>query len=131
MILGELQNDIKDLPDIDMERYERIFKVHEQYKGDKLFKFYNITNKIELPEDIDSSILLEYNVLSRMPLTIISSDIYGSVDRWWSIYLINKDLIPDIFYVEPGVTLKYIDPAKIGIIYNQITQEIVHNGRHF
>lgn len=129
--LGEYQDDINTLPALTLERYERIFKIYEASKDKKQFYFYNILNKLVFPENVSSNLVGLYTVNSRQPLTTISYDIYGDIYSWWMIYLLNKKYISKLFYVEPGVQLTYILPSQRGLIYNQITKDLVFNGRHF
>tara|TARA_R110001583_G_scaffold11403_5_gene51639 strand:- start:5504 stop:5911 length:408 start_codon:yes stop_codon:yes gene_type:complete len=128
---GKYQNEIKDLKKLDLSRYERIFKVFTEAKDGKEFYFYNLLNKIEFPENIDSSLLDTYIVKSREPLTAISYNLYGDIESWWMIYLLNKDLIGKKFFVEGGIQLSYIIPSKRGLIFGQITKTTVYNNKHF
>jgi hypothetical protein len=130
--LGSYQNDIVNLPKLDLELYERIFKVYNTTGNDKTFQFYNILKKIEMPTNIDSNIVDFYTVQSSIPATTISYRIYQDIRLWWLIYLLNKDVIgSNIFVIPPGTQLKYIKPQFLEIVFNQITNLIVFNGRHF
>ncbi len=129
--LGTLQDDINDLPDLSLERYERIFKIYEASVDEKKFYFYNILNKIVFPDNINSNLTGLYVVNSRLPLTTISYNIYGDIFSWWMIYILNKDQIDKLFYVEAGTQLKYILPDQRALVYNQITRDLIFNGRHF
>jgi hypothetical protein len=117
--------------DEDIERYERIFKLHTQSKDGKDFNFYNILNKIEFPENIDPEYIETYTVPSRLPLTTISYNIYGDITSWWIIFLMNKDKLPELFFSTPGIKLQYIEQSFLTLIYNQITRDTIYNGRHF
>jgi hypothetical protein len=128
---GKYQNQIKDLQKLGLSRYERIFKVFTEAKNGKEFYFYNLLNKIEFPKNIDSSLLDTYIVQSREPLTTTSYNLYGNIESWWMIYLLNKDLIGKKFWVEGGTQLSYILPDKRGLIFGQITNTTVYNNKHF
>ena len=54
--LGRYQDDVPALSSLDITDYERIFKVHTASTDGKQFYFYNILDKIEFPENIDSDI---------------------------------------------------------------------------
>ena len=43
--LGKYQNSIPDLKKLDLEQYERIFKVFETVNNGKSFYYYNILKK--------------------------------------------------------------------------------------
>ena len=128
---GKYQNEVKDLKKLDLSRYERIFKIFTEAKDGKEFYFYNLLNKIEFPENIDSSLLGTYSVKSREPLTTTSYTIYGDIKSWWMIYLLNKDIIGKKFFAEGGVQLSHILPSKRGLIFGQITNTTVYNNKHF
>lgn len=129
--LGQYQDDISDLSNLELERYERIFKIYKQSNNGKDFYFYNILNKIEFPDDIDPDLLDSYNVGSRTALTTISHNIYENIESWWIIFLLNKGKLPNLFYADAGTSLRYIKPDRLTLIYNQITRNLLYNGRHF
>ena len=126
---GKYQNEIDDLKALGMRRYERIFKIFS--KEGKEFYFYNLLNKIEFPDNIDSSLLDTYIVQSREPLTTTSYNIYGNIQSWWLLFLLNKKVINSRFYVEGGDQLEYILPSKVDLIFQQITKTTVFNNKHF
>ena len=130
--LGKYQNNIPDLKSLDLEHYERIFKVFETVNNGKSFYYYNILKKIQFPENISSGITKLYTTPSVLPFTTISYNIYSDIRLWWLIYLINKDKLgSNIFTVPAGTQLKYIDPLYLDIVFNQITKLVVFNGRHY
>lgn len=130
--LGKYQNNIPDLKQLDLEHYERIFKVFETVNNGKSFYYYNILKKIQFPDNINSNITKFYTTPSVLPFTTVSYNIYGDIRLWWLIYLINKDKLgPAAFTVPAGTQLKYIDPLYLDVIFNQITKLVVFNGRHY
>ena len=128
---GKYQDEVKGLPKLPLNRYERIFKVYTEGKDNKQFYFYNILNRMEFPTNIDSNLLDTHIVKSRQALTITSYDIYGDIFSWWIIYLLNKDIIGNSFFAEGGQQLKYILPSKRGLIYQQMTDATIFNNKHF
>lgn len=130
--LGKYQNNISSLNQLDLEHYERIFKVFETVNDDKSFYYYNILKKIQFPEIINSGIVKFYITPSILPFTTISYNIYNDIRLWWLLYLVNKDKLGStIFTVPAGTQLKYVDPLYLDVIFNQITQLVVFNGRHY
>lgn len=130
--LGKYQNNISSLNQLDLEHYERIFKVFETVNDDKSFYYYNILKKIQFPEIINSGIVKFYTTPSILPFTTISYNIYKDIRLWWLLYLVNKDKLgSNIFTVPAGTQLKYVDPLYLDVIFNQITQLVVFNGRHY
>jgi hypothetical protein len=131
-ILGEYQNNIDDLSSLDLEHYERIFKVYTANNNNKDFYFYSILKRITLPENIDGTILSTYKTRGPKPLTIISHDIYRDIRLWWLIFLLNKKEIgKDIFVVPGSLELKYVKREFLSIVFAEITKLTIFNGRHY
>ena len=118
---GKYQDEVSALPDLPLNRYERIFKLFTEPNNGKEFYFYNILNKMEFPSNIDSSLLDTHIVKGRQALTSTSYDIYGDIHSWWIIYLLNKETIGNSFFAEGGQQLTYIISSKRGLIYQQMT----------
>ena len=128
---GKYQDDIEALKTLPLTRYERIFRIYTEGKNGKQFYFYNILNKIEFPDNIDPKMLNNYIVKAREPLTTTSHNLYGDIESWWMIYLLNKPLLKNKFYAEGGMQLKYIKKTHRGLIYQQITDTTAFSKRHF
>ncbi len=128
---GQYRNEITSLSALDIRDYERIFKVFKQSTDDKEFFTYNILKKIDFPE-IDGKFTEFYIPLSRTALSILSYKIYGDMDSWWIIYLLNKDKFDGApFFVEGGVQVKFITDSLRTAIYTDITNDTIFGGRHF
>tara|TARA_R110000751_G_scaffold246426_1_gene346378 strand:- start:498 stop:905 length:408 start_codon:yes stop_codon:yes gene_type:complete len=128
---GKYQDDIEALKTLPLTHYERIFKIYTEGKEGKQFYFYNILNKIEFPDNIDSKLIDTVIVTAREPLTTTSYNLYGDINSWWMIYLLNKPLLKNMFYAEGGMQLKFIKKAQRGLIYQQITNTTAFSNRHF
>jgi len=129
--IGHYQDQIDSLPSLDIEVYERIFKIFKDSIDSKEFYFYNILKKIEFPV-LDEDVIGYEDVLVRTPMTTLSHKIYGNIQSWWIIYLLNKEKFDTApFWVEGGNKIKYILPSVISQIYTDITQSTIFNGRHF
>jgi hypothetical protein len=129
--IGKYQNQIPSLSALDIESYERIFKVYYDSINGKKFPYYNILKKIEIPE-LDSSVIEFYDVQIRQPLTTVSFNVYGDIRSWWIIYLINKDKFTGVpFWVEGGTQLKVLKTELRTLLYLDITQNTIFGGRHF
>ena len=129
--LGKYQDNVPALSSLDIVDYERIFKVHTASNNGKQFYFYNILDKIEFPENIDSDILGLYTAKSNEPLTTTSYRLYDDIRSWWIIYLLNKNVLKTQFFVKGGQQLKYILPEFRSFIYSQITTTTVFDNQHF
>jgi len=128
---GLYQNEINILPILKIGDYERIFKVYSETLENKEFYFYNILSKIDL-SDIDSEFLDYYNVKSKLPMTILSYNIYGDMNLWWLIYLLNKKFFDGApFWINGGVQVKYLKPENLPSLYYDITKNTILGGRHF
>jgi hypothetical protein len=123
MDIGKYNNEITELPDISEDMYENIFKVYT-IKEDKNspYYFFNILNKIDFPESLDSSLYETIDLNTKLPWTTLSYKIYGSQFLWWVIFLLNKP--KNIFYAEPGVRYKYILPQYIPLILENINTQL-------
>lgn len=128
---GKYQNQITSLSALDIESYERIFKVYYISSDDKKFPYYNILKKIEI-SDINSDFVDHYDVLVKTPMTTVSHKIYGNIKSWWILYVLNKDLFEGPpFWVEGGKRLKFIKPEYLTYLYLDITQNTIYQGRHY
>lgn len=114
--LGKYQNKITELPNINNLRYENIFKL---YKLENNQYFYNLLRNIVVPDDIDEEKLVYYPVSKKLPWTMISFNIYGNIELWWLICLVNKVdnpvLTPDI-----GTVIKAISPEYLKTVIAEI-----------
>ena len=129
--IGKYRNNIEDLDPVNIRNYDRIFKIFKSSVEDKDFYSYNILNKIEFP-DIDSDFIEFYTPPNKLALTILSYNIYGDIDSWWILYLLNKDKFEGApFYVDGGVQISYITDELRSSIYQDITNATVFGGRHY
>lgn len=120
---GEYQYNIPNLPLLEGERYENIFKVYDVYKQDNNFYyFYNILKKIEVPSKFDRNIVETLELNTSLPWTTLSYKLYGTQYLWWLLFLINKP--KNIFYAESGTTIEYIKSDFIGQVIDNIQAQI-------
>lgn len=120
---GNLQNNISELPSLDLERYESIFKVYQVEKtSDNFYYYYNILKKVIIPEQIDNSVVGTFDLNRDLPWTTLSFMLYGTQYLWWLIFLINKP--ENIFYAKAGIEIKYILPQFIENILNNISKQV-------
>lgn len=128
---GQYQNEIKSLSALDLESFERIFKIFEETLDNKDFHVYNLLRNIEVPE-LDYQYIDYYTTNSKLPMTTLSYNIYGDIKSWWILYLLNKDkFIGAPFYVEGGTTIKYIKNEYRVALYNDITNSTIFGNRHY
>ena len=118
IFIGEKRNTVTDLETISLELYENIFKVNLLENKDKNFYFYNTLNKVIFPDNLDGSVYKEVTVQTDTPWTTLSFNLYGTINLWWVVYLINKPKY--IFLAKGGTTIKYITPGAITSILNSM-----------
>lgn len=123
MNIGDFQNNIVDLPSIDIERYENIFKTFavDKTSSDRYY-YYNILNKISIPKQLNEELLGTIKLNTRLPWTTLSYRVYNTQFLWWLIYLINKP--ENIFYAEAGIEYKYVLPGYLGLVLDNIQSQI-------
>jgi hypothetical protein len=119
---GKLQNNISELPALDSVRYENIFKLYNTQKGSNNYYFYNILNKVVIPDVIDEDLVTTITLDRRLPWTTLSYKLYGTIYLWWLIYILNKP--KNIFYAEPAIEYKYFLPSNVDAIINNISEQI-------
>lgn len=120
---GDFQFNLTDLPLLERERYENIFKIYETEKSsNNFYYFYNILKKIEIPKTLDREIVSELVLNVKLPWTTLSYKLYGTQYLWWLLFLLNKP--KNIFYAEPGLTIEYVKSDYITQLVNSIQEQI-------
>jgi hypothetical protein len=119
---GKYQDSIDELPDLELYRYENIFKVYET--GDKNFFYYNILKKIKIPDNLNTT-FFDYIVLNNnVPLTTISYEIYGTTYLWWLLLLVNKIDNP-VKSLPVGKKIKFIKNKFLKDVLDSIKNQLV------
>ena len=117
IINGKAQNEITELATLSRNLYENIFNVN--LIEDNNVYFYNLLNKVIFPDDISDEFTDEITLLSDKPWTMLSFQLYGTINLWWAVYLLNK---PDyIFKAQANNTYKFIKSNYITSVLNKIT----------
>lgn len=119
IINGSKQNEIDELTSLSKDMYENIFKVNLiDTKGNDLY-FYNLLNKVVFPENISDEIVDTITLQGDLPWTTLSFRLYGTINLWWTVYLLNK---PDyIFKAKAATKYKYIKPGAMKAVLQQIS----------
>ena len=117
IINGKAQNEITELATLSRNLYENIFKVN--LIEDNNVYFYNLLNKVIFPDNISDEFTDEITLMSDKPWTMLSFQLYGTINLWWAVYLLNK---PDyIFKAQANNTYKFIKSKYITSVLNKIT----------
>ena len=118
MDLGKYQNSIDNLNNINLYRYENIFKV---YQDENTYYFYNILKNINFPNDLDINLYYTRYINFDLPLKIISYNIYGTTELWWLILVVNHILNP---FIKGIKTVKIIKKEYLNDILNNIKEQL-------
>lgn len=113
-------NDIKLLPEISNNRYENLFYVYKFDNNGKQFFYYNITNKLALPQEISKSFLLSTAFDAKLPLPLASYKLYGTTSLWYIISMLNFNTSKARFFVEPGEEIIYLKPEFLNTLISKI-----------
>lgn len=116
---GDYQNNIKTVPPLSEYKYENIFKLH--YDGE--YPTYNILQHVTLSQDMNPDMLMDVATLPGMPYTILSYNIYGTMDLWWLICIVNKIDNP-IEILPAGTNLKVIKPEYVKRVIQTIKNSL-------
>jgi hypothetical protein len=119
-ILGTYQNQIPELPPLDIYRYENIFRVYQTNQNQY---YYSLLQSVYLPNNIDDTKIFYITVQANLPWTTISYNAYQTIELWWLICLVNKIYNP-LVGPQVGTTLKAIKPAFIPAILNEIQLQL-------
>jgi hypothetical protein len=120
---GQLQDEIPDLPALGRDRYENIFNVYTTQKNeDSFYYYYNILNKIVIPDTIDENVIGIVTLNRKLPWTTFSFQLYQTMNLWWLLFLLNKP--KNIFVAEAGIEYKYIRQEYIEQVINDLGEQI-------
>ena len=119
---GEYQKNIPDMEFMTDTKYENIFKVY--LKNDKYI--YNILKTVHIDVDsLPNASFDMYKTPVEMPWTILSHNVYGTMDIWWLIYITNKDTFNSPLQLIPGGTLiRLLKMNRIRDIIDQVSLEL-------
>ena len=118
---GNYQNDITELRDLDLTRYENIFKVFNT--GEKNFFYYNIVKKIAIPDSLDERLFYHIVLPAGIPLTTLSYNAYGNIDLWWLILVINNITNP-VKDLPVGRKVRLLKPRYVEQILDSIQLQL-------
>lgn len=122
MSIGSFQNQIPQLPNLSINRYERIFRLYKTNQGQF---YYNLLQSLYIVDNIDPAAIFYMPVKQSLPWSIISYNAYGTMDLWWLIAIVNKIYNP-IAMPEAGAVLKVIRPEYLTPVLEEINKAIVN-----
>lgn len=97
-----------------MKNYTNIFNVYYTQEDEP---FYFLSKSVVFPEDKSLYFYKKYYIQDDIPWTILSYQLYGTIDYWWVLAALNKSMI---FYAERGETIWIIHPDNLEDILSNI-----------
>lgn len=97
-----------------MNSYKDIFREYRTSEGIP-FKMFN--RRIVFPDDKNLNIYASKSITADTPWTILSYQIYGTIDYWWILCALNEY---NIYYAREGSVVKYVKSNYIPAILNSI-----------
>ena len=119
VINGTNRINVKELTDLSRNLYENIFNVQLVNNDNKSFYTYNLLNKVIFPDSLNTAFVEEVTVMGDKPWTTLSFELYGTIELWWTIVLLNKP--EEIFMAKAGTAYKYIKPGVMANVLKQLT----------
>jgi hypothetical protein len=122
MDLGNYQKNIPELQPLNNFRYENIFKMYKENDNDQFF--YNITKKIVLPKNLNPDQFIFYPIRKSMPWTMVSFNLYSTIELWWLICLVN-DIKNPVVQPKAGTFVKALKADLVNSVLNNITSQLL------
>ncbi len=119
VINGTNRINVKELTDLSRNLYENIFNVQLVNNDNKSFYTHNLLNKVIFPDSLNTAFVEEVTVMGDKPWTTLSFELYGTIELWWTIVLLNKP--EEIFMAKAGTVYKYIKPGVMANVLKQLT----------
>jgi hypothetical protein len=98
-----------------MPEYQSIFKTYNTSENIP-FKMFN--KRVIFPEDKSLPLYGIKFVAANTPWTILSYQIYGSINYWWILNSLNAE--NNMYYAQEGTSVFYIKPEYIAYIENNL-----------
>lgn len=116
-----IQNNISDLPQLSMYRYENFFNIYDDEETS--VRYYNLLRNINIFPAENSQLEGEYSIDYNDTWVSISYNIYATMELWWLLCSYNQIINP-IKMPEPGTKIKYLKSDYVYIILNEIKRQI-------
>lgn len=110
------QNQITDLPKLDIENLENIFNV---YQDDNGLYYYNLLQTIEFPQNLPINFFDMYTITYGDTWAGISYKMFDTPNLWWVILLANNIINP-IKFPSLGTNIKIPKMQVVKEILSQI-----------
>jgi len=117
---GQYQNSVTMLPDLNVYRYERIFKLYQTVDNQY---FYNLLQSVFLPDKLDERAIFYLTIKKSEPWTMVSFNAYQTIELWWLILLTNKIFNP-FELPKTGTVIKLIKPEYLPGVLKEINSAL-------
>lgn len=97
-----------------MDNYENIFHTYATTEG---IPFNLLSRAVRMPSDMTLDIYSTKFINANTPWTILSYMIYGTIDNWWMLNLLNPSMP---FYAIEGNKIYYVKPKYVDIVKKAI-----------
>jgi hypothetical protein len=98
-----------------MSDYQTIF---ETYISSENIPFKVLNKRVIFPDDLNSPIYTFKNITANTPWTVLSYQLYGTIDYWWLLCAVNKN--NNMYYAQDGTQVAYIKAEYIPLIENSL-----------
>lgn len=104
--------------------------MNNDFNYDSLFSRHVIDGKecillsrsVVFPSDMTLDIYDKMYVMSDKPWTVVSYEIYGSINLWWLLYSLNRD--KSMFYAPEGSEITYIKNEYLDEVIRNIKEQL-------
>ena len=110
------QNQITDLPKLDIENLENMFNVYQDQDG---MYFYNLLQTVVFPQNLPLSLFVSYTIKYGDTWPYISFKTLDTPNLWWIILLANNIQNP-ITPLVNGTTIKIPKTTVVKEVLSQI-----------
>lgn len=94
--------------------YTKIFNEYDTSEG---VPFYILSKRVNFPEDDSLEIYSYVYSPDDTPWTIMSYQLYGSINYWWVLTSLNYDMP---FYANRGSVIKVINPKYLNEVLKYV-----------
>lgn len=101
-----------------MNSYDQIFNTYTTIEG---IPFNMLSRAVRLPSDKALDIYGQRYINTNTAWTIMSYMIYGTIENWWLLNLLNPNMP---FYAIEGNKIYYVKPDFVDMVKNAIGNSI-------
>lgn len=97
-----------------MINYSKIFNSYITAEGQP---FLSLSRRVVFPNDKTNEIYTTKHIQDDTPWTILSYQLYNTIDYWWVLCSLNEDMV---FYAKRGEEILIIKPSMIEEVVSKI-----------